>query len=107
MKKLLFLGVLALAAFAVWKHVGNQAGNDAISDLEHRLQKAESTYKSAGRAAGVSGMDTSGDAEIALNEVRQVEKELRDLSRTATKPEDKDRIRRLLETAVEVRHKMG
>jgi hypothetical protein len=107
MKKILFLGVLALAAFVLWKHQGHQAGNDQISDLEHRLQAAESTYKSAGRSAGLSGMDTTGDAGMAISEVQQVEKELRDLSRTATRQEDKDRIRRLLDQAADIRHRMG
>jgi hypothetical protein len=106
MKKLLFLGVVALAAYAVWAHFGNQGGDDRISDLERRLQRAESTYMSAGRSSNLTGMDNSADAEVALNEVQQVEQDLRELSRTTTKKEDKDRIQRLLNRAEEVRGKM-
>lgn len=107
MKKLVLLCLVGLAVFGVWKYAGQGGGSDPLADLEHRLQAAESAYRSAGRAAGVSGIDTSSDAEAALAEVGRVEQELKEMSRTASSKEVKDRIRHVVEEASMVRRRIG
>ena len=54
-----------------------------LSRLHERFVAATHQYNQAGRAAGVSGMDTTADAQAAMEELNQIEKELQDLK---TKP---------------------
>ena len=53
----------------------------AIADLRSELRGAQQQYRQAGRAAGLSGMDTTAEAEGALIIVERVEKDLRALKR--------------------------
>ena len=106
MKKLFILCLVVAAAFAFWKFGGQPTGNDPLADLEHRLEAAEKAYQSAGRAAGMSGLDSTADAEAAIAEVHRVEQALREMSRTATSPEVKTRIHRLLDQTAAVERKM-
>jgi hypothetical protein len=108
MRKLVILALVIAAAVVGWKFYGGGAtGDDALADLEHRLQAAERAYQSAGRSAGMSGMDTTADAEAALAEVDRVEKALRDMSRNTTSAEVKNRIHRLLDQVATVKRKIG
>lgn len=107
MKKLVVLCLVAAAAFAVWKFAGRSSVDDPLAELQSRLDAAERSYQSAGRASAMSGLDSTGDAEAALAEVGRIEKELREMSRTATSEELKIRIRTLLDRAVAIRHRMG
>jgi hypothetical protein len=81
------------------------ASHDDVSELSARLDAAERNYQSAGRAAGLSGMDTTAEAANALAEVESIERELKDLSRTAP-PEKKTRIDGLLARVAEVQRKL-
>ncbi len=107
MKKLFLVCLVVAAAVAVWKFAGKSAGNDPLADLEHRLEAAEQAYRSAGRAAGVAGIDSTADAEAALAEVRRVEKELQEMSRTAASDQLKTRIHQLLDRTAAVRRRIG
>lgn len=105
MKKLLILVLVAVAGYFVWKGVG-PGTNDAISELQHRLDAAERSYQQAGRTAGLAGVDTTADASAALREIARVESALRDLSRTAS-PDDKRRIEVLLARVGDVKRRIG
>src|SRR5262245_1009570 len=62
-----------------------------LSDLEARLKSAVREYAQAGRAAGLSGMDTTSAAEAARVEVQQIQKRLDDLGRKAS-AETKEKV---------------
>ena len=51
----------------------------AVADLRSQLRDAQQEYRQAGRAAGLSGLDTTAEAAGALRTVERIEKELRAL----------------------------
>ena len=107
MKKLLFVALLAVAAGFLWNKLSTGGGDDALADLRHRLDAAESSFQQAGRAAGMSGVDTTSDAGAALAEVADVERELRELDRSTSSAEEKRTIEGLLARAAELKRRMG
>ncbi len=104
MKKLVFLSLVLAAGVAVWKMRG-PGSHDDLSGLEARLDAAERSYQSAGRAAGLSGMDTTSEAANSLAEVERIERELKERSRTAS-PDTKVRIDKLLARVSAVESKL-
>jgi hypothetical protein len=106
MKKLLILAVIVAGAAFFWNK-SQQGGNGTLDELQHRLDAAEQSFQQAGRAAGVSGVDTTSDAGSALRDVEQVERELRDLSRTTPSADEKGQIEKLLARAVDLKRRMG
>ena len=97
MKKVVLLALVLAAGVAVWKMRGS-GSHDDLSELQARLDAAERSYQSAGRAASLSGTDTTAEAASAAAEVQQVERELRERARTAS-PDVKARIDTLLARA--------
>lgn len=86
MKKFL---LLIVAVVAVWLGInytrtGRLAlfpsaaspGEQRIHDLEQELAALESQIQSAGRAAGMTGMDTTGDVASLTTKKAQIEKQL-------------------------------
>ena len=86
MKKFL---LLVIAVVAVWLGInyartGRLAlfpsaanpGEQRIHDLEQELAAIESQIQSAGRAAGMTGMDTTGDVASLTAKKAQIEKQL-------------------------------
>jgi capsule polysaccharide export protein KpsE/RkpR len=86
MKKLI---LLAVAVVAVWLGInyartGRLAlfpsaaspAEQRVHDLEQELAAVESQISSAGRAAGVTGMDTTGDVSSLTARKEQIEKQL-------------------------------
>ena len=55
-----------------------------INDLIQRAKQAAGTYMQAGRAAGLSGVDTTSDAEAARLQLEAVQKRAKDLQKKAT-----------------------
>jgi len=104
MKKLVLLSLVLAAGVAVWKLRGPGLHDD-VSELQARLDAAERSYQSAGRAAGLSGMDTPAEAASSLAEVERIEHELKDRSRTAS-PETRVRIDKLLAHVSTVKSKL-
>ena len=51
----------------------------AVDQLEERFADARKQYSQAGRSAGLTGMDTTGDAEGALRSVQMISNDLREL----------------------------
>jgi len=104
MKKLFLLALVLAAGFAVWKLRG-AGSHDDVSELQAQLDAAERTYQSAGRAAGLAGIDTTADAASALAEVERIERELKERSRTAS-GDAKVRIDKLLARVATVKSKL-
>lgn len=53
----------------------------AVADLEQRFEDARHEFAQAGRGAGLTGMDTTGDAEAAMRSVQQISSDLRELQK--------------------------
>ena len=104
MKKLVLLSLVLAAGIAVWKSRG-PGSHDDLSELQARLDAAERSYQSAGRAAGLSGMDTTAEAASSLAEVERIEHELKARPSTAT-PETRVRIDKLLARVSTVKSKL-
>jgi hypothetical protein len=104
MKKVFLLSFVVVAAIAVWKMRGTNTHDD-VSELQAALDAAERSYQSAGRAAGLSGMDTTAEAASALHEVERIERELKQSARSASS-EKKARIDKVLARVSVVKSKL-
>ena len=77
---------------------GGSAGDDGreLNRLRGDFRAAAREFRQAGRAAGVSGLDTTHAAEAAITEVEKVEKEVEALIKRSTDPEFKAEADKLL-----------
>jgi len=117
MRKLLMVVVLGIAVAAVWKGMdhgatpltgkADSAEGRQVQALEEKFQLAQRHLAQAERAAGVSGMDTSGDASAALTDAEQVEKSLVRLQPELTESAAKAHAKELLSQVQEFRRKTG
>jgi hypothetical protein len=88
MKKILGLVVFLVIAAAA-AHFLSRGGLEVkqsmseeeqkIAELRTELRAAQSEYRQSGRAAAMSGMDTTAEASAALAQVDRIERELREL----------------------------
>lgn len=67
-----------------------------LNRLKGEFRRATQAYRQAGRSAGMSGMDTTADAEAALQTVDSVEREVKALRKRTDDPEARDKIDALL-----------
>jgi hypothetical protein len=67
-----------------------------VNRLKGDFRRAAQEYRQAGRQAGISGMDTTAAAEIALTTVAGVERDLNLLRKETSDPEVLDLIDELL-----------
>jgi hypothetical protein len=67
-----------------------------LSSLEARVQSAGGQIQRASQAAGLSGMDTTGDVEHAMNDLEKVEAEAAAMKEKTSSPAIKERCDRLL-----------
>ncbi len=72
----------------------------AVRDLQQEFAAARTQFAQAHRTAGLSGMDTSAEADAAINNVKHVKRELTKLRKTLS--EDKAK-RKASELANDVR----
>jgi hypothetical protein len=63
-----------------------------LNTLKGEFRRATQAYRQAGRAAGVSGMDTTSDAAAALQTVDGVERDIKALRKRTDDPEVKAKI---------------
>jgi uncharacterized membrane protein YccC len=61
-----------------------------LGQLEKRFDRARAQFEQPGRAAGISGVDTSADAEAARREVERIDAELKALRNQL---EDADKLK--------------
>jgi len=67
-----------------------------LNALKGEFRRAAQAYRQAGRSAGISGMDTTADAEAALQTVDSVEKEVKALRKRTDDAEVIEKIDALL-----------
>ena len=67
-----------------------------LNRLKGEFRRATQAYRQAGRSAGISGMDTTADAEAALNTVDGVERDVKALRKKTDDPEAREKIDALL-----------
>jgi hypothetical protein len=75
---------------------GKSPDEQELNRLKGEFRRAAQAYRQAGRAAGVSGLDTTSDIEAALQTVDGVERDVKALRKRATDPEVKAKIDELL-----------
>jgi hypothetical protein len=93
MKKLLvLLGVVAVGLVVynyattgtvalVPPSMSMSADERAVADLEERFADARRSFAQAGRGAGLTGMDTTGDADAAMRSVQTISNDLHELQK--------------------------
>lgn len=67
-----------------------------LNALESRMRSAGGDITRASQAAGLSGMDTTGDAERAIHELEKVEAELQAMKAKSQSAAVRDKCDRLL-----------
>jgi len=84
MKKLAILIVILVAGLVIYNYattgkvallpasMSMSADERAVAELEERFDAARQQYSQAERGAGLTGMDTTGDAEGALRSVDRI-----------------------------------
>ena len=77
-----------------------------IDDLEARLKTAMRQFAQAGRAAGLSGVDTTADAEAARLEMKDIQKRLDELGRKASGTA-KEKVAKVKQELEEAKREMG
>jgi hypothetical protein len=106
MKKVLglivFLGIAAAAAhflsdggLSFQKSLSEE--EQRIAELRSELRAAQTEYRQSGRAAALSGMDTTAEAGAALRRVDRIESELTRLKKELTTDSAKVAAQRLEE----------
>ena len=74
-----------------------------LARLEGEFASATHDYYQAGRAAGMTGTDTTAEARAALNELDRIERILQQLRRGNPTPANSRRIDQMLENIQKVR----
>jgi hypothetical protein len=106
-----FFGLLGLIAFN-WFTTGEvtlipagplSAQGRQLARLEGEFATATHDYYQAGHAAGMTGTDTTSEAQAALLELERIERDARALKAGNPSPADSLRIDQLLENIQKVR----
>ena len=95
MKKILIVIAVLVAALVTYNYVTTgrlslvpsaalSEDEQSLRALEDRFSAASKEYSQATRTAGLSGLDTTAEAEAALRSVGQIEKELKSLRQRLT-----------------------
>ena len=75
----------------------------ALNNLHERFVAATHQLHQAEKAAGATGIDTTADAQAAMNELDQIEKELKELRAKTSAPEEIGRIDEILDNIQKIR----
>jgi hypothetical protein len=97
--------VIALVAFNYFQTgefkilPGSSMSDEAreVNRLRGDFRRAAQEYRQAGRSAGLSGLDTTEDAETALKAVDGVERDLKKIRRETEDPKLREEIDQLLD----------
>jgi phage shock protein A len=89
MKKLVFLVILAVGVWLGVNYVRTgkvaflpevrDAAEKEIDDLEDQLAEVKKQIEQAGRAAGLSGMDTTSDVSSLMEKKRRLEERIAEM----------------------------
>jgi hypothetical protein len=77
----------------------------ALNHLYERFVAATHQINQAEKAAGASGIDTTGDVQAAMSELDQIEKELKELKGKSIAPEEIAKIDEILGNIQKVRNR--
>lgn len=66
------------------------AEEQSVADLQERFDAAQRQFSQAHRAAGMSGIDTSAEADAAVNDVKRLKRDLAQLSKSLSEEKAKD-----------------
>ena len=102
-KKILALAVLVVGGLFTYNYVTTgeltlvpsftlSETQQELRSLERRMDRAVKELSQAGRSAGLAGIDTTHQAEVALIDLKQIEKELKVLARKVDSEKDRERI---------------
>jgi len=107
MKKLAVIIVILVAGLVIYNYattgkvallpasMSMSADERAVADLEDRFDAARQQYSQAARGAGLTGMDTTGDAEGAMRSLDQIANDLRKLQQELSSGPAKQRAETL------------
>jgi len=111
MRRVLIVLILAAVGFVVWTNFVSprtaSAADSQLADLENRLEAAKARVTRSGRAAGISGVDTTADAGAVPAEVDRIERSLRDLAKSLDSEAARQRSDRLQKKIDEFRRQFG
>lgn len=97
MKKVLIVVILGVAALVAYNFATTgklslipsaalSTEDRELRDLEQRLESAKHQFAQAERAAGIGGLDTTGDVEAARAAVKRIQSDLAALTKRLTSP---------------------
>lgn len=66
------------------------AEEQSVADLEERFEAARRQFSQAHRAAGVSGIDTSAEADSAAGDVKRIKRDLDKVSKSLSEEKARD-----------------
>jgi hypothetical protein len=87
-KTLFVLLLIAGAAFLIYRQVSGPASEEVlqVKDLQDRFAIVINRFTSASGRSGLLGMDTTDQAETAVNQTLKIRSELADLRKRLTEP---------------------
>jgi hypothetical protein len=108
MKNLITIAVVVVIALVAYNYFqtgeltimpGGGMSDEArqVNRLRGEFREAAQQYRQAGRSAGLSGLDTTEDAEGALKTIDGVERDLKNLRKKVEEPEVQHEIDALLD----------
>ena len=108
MKNLITVAVVVVIALVAFNYFqtgefklipGSTMSDEAreVNRLRGEFRQAAQQYRQAGRSAGLSGLDTTEDAENALKAVDGVERDLKKMRRETEDPQVREEIDQLLD----------
>jgi hypothetical protein len=103
MKNIIALVVVVIAGLVAFNYFqtgefsllpggGMSEEEQELNRLKGEFRRAAQSYRQAGRAAGMSGLDTTSDADAALRTVEGVERDLKALRKRTTDPDVASKI---------------
>jgi len=107
MKNIIALAVVVIVGLVAFNYLqtgefsflpggGMSEEEQELNRLKGEFRRAAQSYRQAGRAAGVSGLDTTADLQAALRTVEGVERDLKGLRKRTADPEVTAKIDEML-----------
>jgi hypothetical protein len=115
MKSLVTLAVVVVIGLVAFNYFqtgefsvipGGSMSDDAreVNRLRGEFRRAAQEYRQAGRSAGLSGLDTTGDVGVALNAMEGIERDLKKLRAQTEETEVRGQIDELLAEIAEYKN---
>ena len=106
MKNLIILAIIIVIALIGYSYFANgkipfipsfaQSGEEQeLAQLADEFRDARTQYMQAGRTAGLTGLDSTSEADSALGEINRIERDLADLKAGLTSDDARKKAARL------------